>query len=88
MSTSAVVIPEPREITTEPRRSDKVFRGVVTTGGLSSLLILGLIAFFLARSGYEVLREEGLKFITSADWSISTDDAGNVLESNFGLSAM
>ncbi|MTA37446.1 MAG: phosphate ABC transporter permease subunit PstC, partial [Actinobacteria bacterium] len=33
----------PREITTEPRFSDRVFRGVVTTGGLSSLAILGLI---------------------------------------------
>jgi phosphate transport system permease protein len=88
MTTSAVQIPEPREITTEPRRSDKVFRGVVTAGGLSSLVILGLIAFFLAYSGYGVLKEEGLKFITSADWSISTDDAGNVVDSHFGLAAM
>jgi phosphate transport system permease protein len=88
MDTTATNIPAPREITTEPRRSDKVFRGVVTTGGLSSLVILGLIAFFLAYSGYGVLREEGLKFITSAEWSISTDDAGNVVDSNFGLAAM
>ncbi len=88
MDTTATNIPAPREITTEPRRSDKVFRGVVTTGGLSSLVILGLIAFFLAYSGYGVLREEGLKFITSAEWSISTDDAGNVVDSNFGLAEM
>ena len=53
MSTPILVIPAPREITTEPRRSDKVFRGVVTGGGLSSLLILGLIAVFL---GYRVLK--------------------------------
>ena len=39
-------LPTPREITTQPRFSDKVFRGVVTAGGLSSLVILGLIAFF------------------------------------------
>lgn len=88
MDTNATKIPAPREITTEPRRSDKIFRGVVTTGGLSSLVILGLIAFFLAFSGYGVLREEGLKFITSAEWSISTDEAGNVVDSNFGLAAM
>ena len=85
---SNVVIPEPREISTEPRRSDKVFRGVVTAGGLSSLVILGLILLFLAYRGYEVLSQEGIGFITKADWSITTDDAANVIESHFGLSAM
>ena len=60
----ATLIPPPREISTKPRRSDKVFRGVVTGGGLSSLLVLGLIAVFLAYRGFEVLREEGLGFIT------------------------
>ena len=80
--------PTPREISTEPRRSDKVFRSVVTAGGLSSLVILGLIALFLGYRGFEVLRQEGIGFITQADWSITTDDAGNVTESHFGLSAM
>ena len=83
-----VAIPAPREISTEPRRSDKVFRGVVTAGGLSSLVILGLILLFLAYRGYEVLSQEGIGFITKADWSITTDDAANVIESHFGLSAM
>ena len=85
---TATLIPSPREISTEPRRSDKVFRGVVTGGGLSSLVILGLIALFLAYRGYEVLREEGLGFITNAEWSITLDESANVVESNFGLSAM
>lgn len=88
MSIQEITIPLPREITTEPRRSDKVFRGVVTAGGLSSLLLLGLIALFLGYRGFEVLRQEGLGFITHSDWSISTDDAGNVIESHFGLAAM
>ena len=88
MSTPNLVIPAPREITTEPRRSDKVFRGVVTAGGLSSLLILGLIAIFLGYRGFEVLRQEGFGFITHSDWSITTDDVGNVTESHFGLAAM
>ena len=88
MSTQELEIPSPREILTEPRRSDKVFRGVVTGGGLSSLLILGLIALFLGYRGFEVLRQEGFGFITHSDWSISTDDAGNVLDSHFGLAAM
>jgi phosphate transport system permease protein len=60
----------------------------VTAGGLSSLVILGLIALFLGYRGFEVLRQEGIGFITHADWSITTDDAGNVTESHFGLSAM
>jgi phosphate transport system permease protein len=83
-----ISIPSPRKISTEPRRSDKVFRGVVTSGGLSSLVVLGLIAAFLAYRGFEVLRAEGLNFITSADWSITLDESANVVESNFGLSAM
>ncbi|CAB4339335.1 unannotated protein [freshwater metagenome] len=80
--------PAPRLITTEPRLSDKIFRRIVTAGGLSSLAILSLITFFLAFRGFEVLREEGLGFITSSDWSIQTDEAGNVIDSNFGLAAM
>ena len=88
MSTQELQIPLPREITTEPRRSDKIFRAVVTVGGLSSLVLLGLIALFLGYRGFEVLRQEGIGFITHSDWSISTDDAGNVIDSHFGLAAM
>ena len=86
--TTVTAIPTPREITTEPRRSDKVFRGIVTSGGLSSLVILGLIAIFLSYRGFEVLKQEGIGFITHAKWEIVTDEAGNVTESHFGLSAM
>lgn len=87
MSTTTLA-PSPRDITTEPRRSDKVFRGVVTGGGLSSLVILGLITLFLGYRGFEVLKTEGISFITSAEWTISTDDTGNIIDSNFGLAAM
>jgi phosphate transport system permease protein len=80
--------PAPREITTEPRRSDKVFRGLVTAGGLSSLLILGLIAVFLGYRGFEVLVQEGFGFITSSDWSVTVDENANVVDSSFGLAAM
>jgi phosphate transport system permease protein len=85
---TTTLIPSPREISTEPRRSDKVFRGVVTIGGLSSLFILGLIAIFLAYRGFEVLRQEGLGFITKADWSVTIDESGSIVESTFGISAM
>ena len=85
---TTTLIPSPRELSTKPRLSDKVFRGVVTTGGLSSLVILGLIAIFLAYRGYEVLREEGLSFITGSEWAITFDESGNILESTFGIGAM
>lgn len=81
-------IPSPRDITTEPRLSDKVFRGVVSAGGFSSLAILGLIAIFLAYRGFEVLKEEGIGFIINAEWTITQDESANVVESHFGLAAM
>ncbi len=83
-----LVPPTPREITTEPRTSDKVFRGLVTAGGLSSLVILGLIAVFLGYRGFEVIVQEGFGFITNSDWSVTVDENANVIESNFGLAAM
>ena len=86
--TSAIEEVTPREITTEPRRSDRVFRATVTAGGFSSLLILGLITAFLGYRGFQVIVKEGFGFITSSEWSITRDDAGNVIESNFGLAAM
>ena len=85
---TTLVPPSPREITTEPRTSDKVFRGLVTAGGLSSLLILGLIAVFLGYRGFEVLVQEGFGFITNADWSVTVDENANVVDSSFGLAAM
>jgi phosphate transport system permease protein len=85
---TTLVPPSPREITTEPRRSDKVFRGLVTAGGLSSLVILGLIAVFLGYRGFEVIIKEGFGFITNSDWSVTLDENANVVDSNFGLAAM
>jgi phosphate transport system permease protein len=78
----------PRKLSTEPRRSDKVFRGVVTGGGLSSLVILGLITIFLGYRGFEILQVEGIGFITSSEWTVVLDESGNVTESTFGLAAM
>ncbi len=85
---TTIAPPSPREITTEPRTSDKVFRGLVTAGGLSSLLILGLIAVFLGYRGFEVLVQEGFGFITNSDWSVTVDENANVVDSSFGLAAM
>jgi phosphate transport system permease protein len=51
--------PIPRELVTKPRLSDQIFRVVVTAGGMSSLIILGLIFAFLAYRGLGVIRVEG-----------------------------
>ena len=89
-ATSTISTPAKREITTKPRLSDKVFRGVATTGGLSSLLILGLIFVFLAIQGLQVLRSEGLRFITGSDWEVVQDNFGvtDLAASKFGIAAM
>jgi len=81
-------IPAPREITTKPRVSDKIFRGVVTGGGLSSLVILGLIFAFLLYQGFDIFRSQGIGFLTTSRWDVNFDEAGHITSSDFGLSAM
>jgi phosphate transport system permease protein len=81
-------IPAPREITTKPRLSDKIFRGVVTGGGLSSLIILGLIFAFLLYQGYDIFSSQGLNFLTTSRWDVNFDEVGNITSSDFGLAGM
>jgi phosphate transport system permease protein len=80
------VAPAPREITTVPRLSDKVFRGIVSAGGLSTLALLALIAFFLVYNGFEVFRSEGLKFLTGFDWIDAIPEEGII--ASYGIGAM
>jgi phosphate transport system permease protein len=80
-------IPEARVITTKPRVSDQIFRGVVTTFSFSALLILSLIALFLLINGFSTLKEQGFGFITNFEWSIIPDENGNEV-AKFGLQAM
>jgi phosphate transport system permease protein len=82
------VIPEKRVVTTKPRFSDKVFRSVVTGGGLSSLVILGLIFAFLLYQGLDIFESQGIGFITTSQWDILLDESGYVTSSKFGLAAM
>jgi len=82
------VIPEKRVVTTKPRFSDKVFRSVVTGGGLSSLVILGLIFAFLLYQGLDIFKSQGIGFITTSQWDILLDESGYVTSSKFGLAAM
>ena len=79
-------IPAPREITTEPRFTDKVFRGVVTSGGLIAGLLLGLIGFFLVFNGFEAMRAAGLSFITGFDWVDAIPEDGQ--PASYGIGGM
>ena len=79
-------IPAPRKITTEPRFTDKVFRGVVTSGGLFAGLLLGLIGFFLVFNGFEAMRSAGLSFITGFDWVDAIPEEGQ--PASYGIGAM
>ena len=83
----AKVIPPARKITTKPRVSDQIFRGIVTAFSFSALVILALIAAFLLLKGFSTLKEQGLGFITNFEWSVTTDDAGKEI-ADFGLQAM
>lgn len=90
ISPSLPEVPTKRELTTKPRLSDRVFAGIVTSGALSSLLILGLIFFFLTFQGFSVLRSQGLHFITGSNWQVVQDSAGNIdpKATEFGIAAM
>ncbi|MDP1711790.1 MAG: phosphate ABC transporter permease subunit PstC [Candidatus Nanopelagicaceae bacterium] len=90
ISPSFPEVPTKRELTTKPRLSDRVFAGIVTSGALSSLVILGLIFFFLTFQGFSVLRSQGLHFITGSNWQVVQDDAGNIdpKATEFGIAAM
>ena len=77
----------PREITTNPRTSDKIFRSIVTGVGMFAFAILLLIGGFLAFRGFEVFKAEGFKFLTTSDWFLNVDEAGKQTY-KFGMAAM
>ena len=77
-------VPEKRKITTKPRPSDIVFRGVLTLMSMSSLLILTLIGLFLSVRGFQAFQTQGLGFITKVDWTAGVDGG----KDTFGLGAM
>jgi len=78
--------PQPRIITTELRFTDKLFRGIVTGGGLISLAILGLIGFFLIYNGFEAIRNAGLAFLTGFEWVDAVPE--NEQAAAYGIGAM
>lgn len=59
---------EPRRLTTTPRFSDRVFRGVVSAGGFTALIVLGLITLFLGKQSADVFGTFGLDFVKEVAW--------------------
>lgn len=78
--------PTPRLITTEPRFTDKVFRAIVTGGGMFSAVLLGLVGFFLVYNGFEAMRSAGISFITGFDWVDAIPEEGQA--ASYGVGAM
>ena len=69
-----VEVPEPRQMTVIYSRADKIFRGIVTSGALASLLLLGFIAAFLILRSTETFRQFGFGFITGSEWFSAGED--------------
>lgn len=67
-------------------REDRIFRGVVATGALTSLVVLGLIGVFLFLRGAEVFGDKGIRFITGTNWTAGSGDG--VIPDDFSIGAM
>ena len=84
--TDTKVLPEPRVITVMRSQGDKVFRGIVTAGALSSLVLLGLIALFLVLRSAEIFGDFGFGFLTGSDWNSGA--VGDGSDATYGVFAM
>ena len=77
---------EPRRLTTSPRTSDRVFRAIVTAGGLASLVILGMITIFLYLKSKDVFTTFGWGFVKDVQWL--PDDGASMATGHYGIGAM
>ena len=74
---TTVETPTPRKMTVIYSRADKVFRGIVTAGALTSLVALGVIAGFLILRSSGIFREFGFNFLTGTEWFSAGDEAND-----------
>jgi phosphate transport system permease protein len=77
---------EPRRLTTSPPLSDRIFRSIVTAGGLASLVVLGMISVFLYVKSKDVFTTFGWSFIKDAQWL--PDDSVTMASGHYGIGAM
>jgi phosphate transport system permease protein len=67
-------------------REDKIFRGIVTSGALTSLVVLGLIGLFLFLRGAQIFNDNGLNFLTGTNWTVGSEDG--TVPDEFSIGAM
>ena len=67
-------------------REDKIFRGIVTSGALTSLVVLGLIGLFLFLRGAQIFNDNGLNFLTGTNWTVGSEDG--TIPDEFSIGAM
>jgi phosphate transport system permease protein len=67
-------------------REDKIFRGIVTSGALTSLVVLGLIGLFLFLRGAQIFNDNGLNFLTGTSWTVGSEDG--TIPDEFSIGAM
>lgn len=59
---------QPREVTVRKPLVDRVLHAVVTSGAMTSLVVLGAIAGFLLYRGFQIFGDMGFGFITDSRW--------------------
>ena len=66
----APAVPTPRQIVSLRTRSDRVFRGIATGAGSSTLILLFLIGLFLTIKAWPALKCAGSSFFTTSSGSL------------------
>lgn len=64
----AAVEQAPRSLEARIGRSDRVFRGGITTGGVVVLAVMVAVGLFLTVEATQALRSVGFSFLTTAEW--------------------
>ena len=80
------IAPEPRQLSVVYNRADRIFRRIVTSGALTSLVLLGLIGLFLFVKSAQIFNDRGLSFITGSNWTAGSGDG--VILDDFSIGPM
>jgi len=83
---SVEATPEPRELSVIYNRADRIFRRIVTSGALTSLILLGLIGTFLFVRSAQIFNDRGLRFVTGSNWTAGSGDG--VILDDFSIGPM
>jgi phosphate transport system permease protein len=67
-------------------RDDKIFRGIVTGGALTSLVVLGAIGLFLFLRGAQIFSDNGLNFLVGSNWTAGSEDG--LIPNDFSIGPM